>query len=57
LGEELFGAFPLAVEGLGLLLMLGLIGATAIITRPLEPLLDLRSWETPGMPVLVEWLP
>lgn len=57
LGQELFGSFPLAVEALGLLLMLALIGATVIIARPLEPLLDLRSWEIPGMPSLVEWLP
>jgi NADH-quinone oxidoreductase subunit J len=57
LGQELFGSFALAVEALGLLLMLALMGATVIIARPLEPLIDLRSWEAPGMPSLVEWLP
>lgn len=45
LGKELFGSFPLAVEGLGLLLLLALVGAAVIISRPLEPLRDLRDEE------------
>lgn len=43
LGKELFGSFPLAVEGLGILLLLALVGTAVIIWRPLEPLRDFNE--------------
>jgi NADH-quinone oxidoreductase subunit J len=43
LGHELFSRYGVAVQVLGLILLLALIGAAIIISRPLEPLSDLKD--------------
>jgi NADH-quinone oxidoreductase subunit J len=43
LGHELFSRYGVAVQVLGLILLLALIGAAIIISRPLEPLSDLQD--------------
>lgn len=43
LGKELFGYYAMAIEVAGLLLLLALVGAAVIISRPLEPLTDLTA--------------
>lgn len=43
LGHELFSRYGVAVQVLGIILLLALLGAAIIISRPLEPLSDLRD--------------
>jgi|GEM_PF-1054692 len=58
LGNELFSEYGAAVQVLGLVLLLALLGAAVIIGRPLEPLLDLKdNGRTPNAPDTPESTP
>jgi len=58
LGNALFSEYGAAVQVLGLMLLLALLGAAVIIGRPLEPLLDLKdNGTTPDGLGNPEWTP